>query len=148
MKAQSLEHSLQMLVVVPRLKVHIATSCFNRSYFLPNSSIVGINLLLIFDVPIAIYVPMFRELDFSNINTKGVLISCCYIWNFVELYLSCLTGVKKEKPTKRRRRKRRKLATEEVEDDNSEAAFSPKICSKPSPLDEPLSIPAALFGNS
>ena len=117
------------------------------SYVQCISSVVSINLLLISDVPITIYVPMSRELDFGNINTTVVLISCCCIWNFVELYLSCLTGVKKEKPAKRRRRKRRKLATEEAEDDNSEAAFSPKICSKPLPLDEPLCIPAALLGN-
>ena len=41
MKAQSLEHSLQMLVVPPRLKVHIATCCFNGCYmyFLPMYSV-------------------------------------------------------------------------------------------------------------
>ena len=64
-------------------------------------------------------------------------------------HLLCVTGDEREKPPKRRRRKRRKPNAGETETDaTSESASSAIISPHPLPLDEPLSIPAALLGNN
>ena len=58
-----------------------------------------------------------------------------------------MTAVKREQPANRRRRKRRrKPDNKEKEDEVSESVLGPKLSSHPLPLDEPLSIPAALLG--
>lgn len=55
-------------------------------------------------------------------------------------------GVKRQRPAKRKKQKRRrKLDTTEKEDETSESVLRQEISSPPLPLEEPLSIPAALL---